>query len=144
MWAFHRLQLASGHSHLLWHWVFCGCGVDVYSTMVLHGLQRNNLLHHGLLYQQLQIGILSHLKYFITDTLLPSLVGSALASGRSILDTDRTVSVQHGECSRCLLLQTPSTHLLPKFCHVKQYNVFGNDSQFTFACKGQAPKFKMF
>jgi len=46
--ALHRLQLLSGHIHLLWRKVLHGLQLDVCSTMVLHGQQWDNLYHHGL------------------------------------------------------------------------------------------------
>jgi len=46
----HGLQLPSGHVHLLWRGSSTGCSVDIFSIIDLHGLQRDNLLQHGLLY----------------------------------------------------------------------------------------------
>ena len=53
VWAPHGLQLPSGHIHLLKHGVLHGLQVDIFSTVVLHGLQGDSLPHHGLL-QRLQ------------------------------------------------------------------------------------------
>ena len=44
----HSLQLPSQHIRLLQGIFSMGCSVDVCSSLVLHGLQENNLHHHGL------------------------------------------------------------------------------------------------
>jgi len=58
------------------------------------------------------------LKYVITEALPLSLMGSALASSRSILEPARTGSVGHGgSFSQFLTEATPVAPLLPKPCH---------------------------
>ena len=107
------------------------CRVDICSTEVLHGLQGDNLLHHGLLHG-LQgnlcssawstsssfftgLGVcraVSHLltaaaqhflpllKYVITGVPPALLMGSALASSRSVLELAGTDSVRHEAAHR--------------------------------------------
>jgi len=50
-WALHQLQLLSECVHLLWYGGFHGLQVSICSTVVIHGLQEDNLLHHGLLHR---------------------------------------------------------------------------------------------
>ena len=49
VWAVHGLQLHLGDIHLLWCALHTRGGVDSCSTVVLHGLEAANPLHHGLL-----------------------------------------------------------------------------------------------
>jgi len=66
----------------------------------------------------LQFFFLPLLKYVITEALPPSLIGLALASGRSILEPAGTGFIRHG--GRFLQLLTEATTIappLPKPCH---------------------------
>jgi len=57
-WALHRLQLPSGHVHLLWCGFFHGLQVDICSAVDFHRLQGDNLLHHSL-HHELQGNLVS-------------------------------------------------------------------------------------
>jgi len=60
-------------------------------------------------------------KYVITEALLPSLMGSALASGGSVLEVAGIGSIRNGGSFRQLLTEsTPIAPPLPKPCHAIQ------------------------
>lgn len=50
VWTVHSLQLPLRNVFLLWCGSFMAYNVDICSSVVLPGLQGDNLLHHGLLY----------------------------------------------------------------------------------------------
>jgi len=135
--------------------VFHGLQVEICSTMDLHGLQGQNLPHHGLLHglrgnpapgalppppssltlvsavlvlPRILTRLLSCkmplcsfsplLKYVITEVLPLSLMGSALASGGSVLEPAGIGFIRHGGSFWQLLTEaTPIAPPLPKPCH---------------------------
>lgn len=46
----HAQQDSGGNKTAPLMWFSMGCGVDIRSIMVLHGLQKNSLFHYGLLH----------------------------------------------------------------------------------------------
>ncbi|KAM6059669.1 uncharacterized protein LJ206_014270 isoform 2-T2 [Theristicus caerulescens] len=126
-------------------WILHGLWVDICSTVVLHHrLHRHHLcssawsISSSSFFTEFGISIVvsltcSHfslpaavveqflplLKYVIAEALPPSLMGSALASGESVLELAGTGSVGHGGSFWHHLTEaTPAALWLPKPCHV--------------------------
>jgi len=130
--ASHGVTASFGHIHLLWHGLLHGLQVYICSTVDLHGLQEISAPAPGTPPPCLSgcdcccaKVFFALLKYVITEALPPSLMGLALASSRSIVESAGTGSIRHGGSFWQLLTEaTSAAPPLPKPCHANPQQWF--------------------